>query len=229
MPLNTAIINIRQPRPLSGETAEVSRLRAENERLRRENEQLRRVFDIATDHFNGLGRRVERLERELAAERSRREELEKENRRLKKELSGERAKANKFADMLFGLKSEKLKLSDIKVLNKDTLVVNETGEAGTGNGGAGNSNDEKKKNTDKKDREKRGKGARDGHKGNGRKIPEGLPVVDKVINLPEGEIIISATIMNKYIACNLGDMTLRTRQFYSGIGGNIGRYPRQSN
>ncbi len=166
------------------------RLKKENVRLRNENEQLRRIFDDAVDQFNGLKKKVEELERELGAEKAYRKELEKQNQRLEKKLRNAQAKANKFADMLFGLKSEKLKLSDIKVVNENTLVINETD--GTGD-------DDKKKASGKKDRKKKKKGARDGHRGNGRKIPEGLPVVDTVIALPEGEIIhgISAYVFSR--------------------------------
>jgi len=156
-------------------------LKEENTRLRSENEQLRRIFDTGTDQFNSLKQQINQLKRELEAERSYRQELEAENRQLKKELNAERAKANKFADMLFGLKSEKLKLSDINIADENTLVINETTGSGIGGGvadGTGKGNGRKKKKS----------GGQVGHQGNGRKIPEGVPIEDKIINLPEGEI-----------------------------------------
>jgi len=95
-----------------------------NNRLRKENKQLLSIFDIATDQFNNLKGELEGLKKELSAEKNYRMELERQNQQLQKELKNERAKANKFADMLFGLKSEKLKLSDIKIVKENTLVIN---------------------------------------------------------------------------------------------------------
>ena len=108
--------------------AENERLQMENKRLRAENEQLRGIFDDAVDQFNSLKKKVEKLSGELEEERKDRKELEGQNLLLKKGLSSERAKANKFGDMLFGLKSEKLKLSDIKIVDDDTLAVDESAE-----------------------------------------------------------------------------------------------------
>lgn len=156
------------------------RLKEDNARLRSENEQLRSIFDIAADRFHKLEKQVEQLKRELAEERSYRKELEIENRQLKKELSDERAKANKFADMLFGLKSEKLKLTDISVVNRDSLLFNQTDKPDA---------DDREKTPAEKDRKKKKKGARKGHRGRGRKLPENLLVVDRPVSLPEGEII----------------------------------------
>jgi hypothetical protein len=131
-----------------------------------------------------LNRQVEVLERELDAEKSYRRELEQHNQRLKKELSNERAKANKFADMLFGLKSEKLKLSDIKVVDENTIAVDKSGGTAIDNRDHGDKEAE-----DKTSEKKKKNGGQRGHKGNGRKIPEGLTIVDNIITLPEGEII----------------------------------------
>lgn len=181
--------------------AENARLEKENARLRSENEQLRSIFDVATGHFKQLEKRVEQLERELEAEKEYRQELEQENRRLKKELAAERAKANKFADMLFGLKSEKLKLSDIEIRNGNTLRIEENSQtkistardeqtdqgADSGERGGGTPGEGEKPPLD--ERKKRNPGGQPGHAGNGRKIPEGLPVVERVVTLPEGEII----------------------------------------
>ncbi len=156
----------------------------ENERLRAENEQLRGIFDDAVDQFNSLKKKVEKLSGELEEERRYRKELEKQNLLLKKELSAERAKANKFGDMLFGLKSEKLKLSDIKIVDDDTLAVDESAENADADRGRGD-----KSPKDESSKKKKKNGGQPGHKGSGRKIPEGVPIVDNVISLPVGELI----------------------------------------
>ncbi len=107
-------------------------------------------------------------------------------------MSNERGKANKFASMLFGLKSEKLKLSDIKVEDRNAIVVEEISESEITNAGEDESAGEKEKKTEAEkdnDTEKRKSGGQDGHKGNGRKIPKGLQIVDRIIRLPEGEVI----------------------------------------
>ena len=161
---------------------ENTRLKGENVRLRIEDEQLRQIFNTATDRFNILNRQVEVFEKELDTEKSYRKELEQQNKRLRKELSNERAKANKFADMLFGLKSEKLKLSDIKVVDENTIVIDEPDKTGTDSDG-------NNKETEDKPSKKKKNGGQPGHKGNGRKLPEGLTIVDNVITLPAGEII----------------------------------------
>ncbi len=98
-------------------------------RLGEENEQLRQVFDTAVDEFTKLNRRIEQLEEELNCEKKRANILKKRNRQLEHELSNECAKANKFASMLFGLKSEKLKLSDIKVEDKNSIAIEENSES----------------------------------------------------------------------------------------------------
>jgi transposase len=157
----------------------------ENKRLRAENEQLRGIFDDAVDQFNSLKKKVEKLSGELEEERKSRKELEKQNLLLKKELSSERAKANKFGDMLFGLKSEKLKLSDIKIVDDDTLAVDESAENAEDDRGRKDKSSEDESSKKKKKKN----GGQPGHEGSGRKIPEGLPIVDNVISLPAGEVI----------------------------------------
>jgi len=172
------------------EATELSRLKEANEQLKRENEQLRQIFDTAVDEFNKLKRRIEELQEELDREKEQNKHLEKGYRQLERELSSECAKANKFASMLFGLKSEKLKLSDIKVEDKNSIVIEETSESEITNVGEEESAEENEnKAAAEKDNEKRKAGGQDGHKGNGRKIPKGLPIVDKIIRLPEGEVI----------------------------------------
>ena len=159
------------------------RLKEENNRLQIESKQLRLIFDTATDQFNCIKQQLEELKRELEAEKSYRKEIETENQCLKKELRDERAKANKFADMLFGLKSEKLKLSDINIVNKDSLIMSDKFSESEVAVAAG------EKTTRKNDSDKKKNGGQPGHQGNGRKIPDGLPIVDTIITLHEGESI----------------------------------------
>ncbi len=181
---------------------ENARLEKENVRLLGENQQLRSIFDTAADHFKLLEKRGEQLERELAAAKEYNKELERENHSLEKGLGAEKAKANKFADMLFGLKSERLKLADIEIRNENSLRIKERSEieihpgdadetdrgavkreqdSGTSGKGEEPADDEQLK--------KKKPGGQIGHAGSGRKIPEGLPVVERVVTLAEGEII----------------------------------------
>ena len=171
-------------------TTEHSQLREGNEQLKKENEQLRQIFDTAVGEFTRLKRRIEQLEEELNCEKEQSNHLKKRNQQLEHELGNQRAKANKFASMLFGLKSEKLKLSDIKVEDENSIVIEEISESETNNDSEEASPDEnEKKAEDEKDnKNKRKTGGQKGHKGNGRKIPKGLPVVDRIIHLPEGEV-----------------------------------------
>jgi transposase len=82
--------------------------------------------------------------------------------------------------MLFGLKSEKLKLADPDM--EDTVVVegDETFVSSTMEKPAAPGIPEKAK---------RPRGAVPGHSGNGRKIPEGLPVVDVMLDAPEPDLV----------------------------------------
>ena len=180
--MNNTVTTMSASQQLFSKSDERSLLREEDAMLARENEQLRGVFDIATDQFNCLEKQVGQLKEELNSEKAYRKELEKQNRRLEKELNNERAKANKFGNMLSGLKSETLKLSDIKVVDGNTIVIDEPDKTGTDSDG-------NNKETEDKPSKKKKNGGQPGHRGNGRKLPEGLTIVDNVITLPAGEII----------------------------------------
>lgn len=134
------------------EESERPRLKEANE-----NEQLRRVFNTAVDEFSKLKRRVEQLQEQLDHEKEQNKHLEKKNQLLEHELSNERAKANKFASMLFGLKSERLKLSEIKIEDENSVVLEENTESEINNVEAEKSADVNEQMVAEKDGEKKKK------------------------------------------------------------------------
>jgi len=138
---------------------------------------LRGVFADATREFEKRNERIAVLEEELKAERERCGRLELNCGRLSAELKREKARAEKFASMLFGLKSEKLKIADIDL--KDTVVL-EGGEENILSA-------EEAAEPLIAGKEKRPRGAVPGHPGSGRKIPEDLPVVEVFLDIPEEE------------------------------------------
>ena len=160
-------------------------LQKENDRLFKDNKDLRSIFNIATNEFNKLKNELE-LSKEMCEDaRKNISDLKKEKTLLEKELSNERAKANKFASMIFGLKSEKIKLSDITIKQNQIEAVETTNKGD--NSDKGNGVKDKEKPTGKDKAKKKNKGGQFGHKGSGRKIPENLPVKDTIIVLPEDE------------------------------------------
>ena len=93
----------------------------EFEILQKENEQLCVIFETANEEFAKLKRRVSLLEGALKCEKEKNRVLDEANRSLKLELGQSKAVIKKLSSMLFGLKSEKLKISDIDI--KDTVVL----------------------------------------------------------------------------------------------------------
>ena len=77
--------------------------------------------------------------------------------------------------MLFGLKSEKLKIEDIDLEN--TVVIS-SGEAA-----------DPQEFPCMPEKEKRPRGAMPGHVGNGRKIPSDLPVIEVVLEVPAEDLM----------------------------------------
>jgi transposase len=159
--------------------------------LREENGRLREIFDTATAEFARLRGQVRSLEDELERERRRAEFFEAQCGRLDKELEKSQARANKFASMLFAIKSEKLKLSDIEV-GEDAVAVESGSEAvvqeGTGPGPLSAEGQAAAPVTPKEEERKR-RGARQGHPGSGRKIPEGLPVEEVRVEIPAEALV----------------------------------------
>jgi transposase len=128
--------------------------------------------------FEKRNMRIVSLGEALKAERAINRSLELECAGLRSGLRREKARAEKFASMLFGLKSEKLKISDVDL--KDTVVVE--GDETAVPPGAG-----KPLPPLIAEQEKRPRGAVPGHAGNGRKIPTDLTVAEVVLELPEEE------------------------------------------
>ncbi len=153
------------------------------DRLRRENLQLREIFATATAEFTRLRGENQRLERELGREKERAGSAEAECGRLNHELEKAKARARKFASMLFAIKSEKLKISDIDA-GEDGLVVESDTEIVASPG----TNAE----ATPKEGEKKRRGARPGHPGRGRKIPEHLPQEEVRIEIPAQDLVCSA-------------------------------------
>ncbi len=119
--------------------------------------------------------RIASLDEELRAERERCGMLELACVKLGAELRREKARAEKFASMLFGLKSEKLKIEDIDLEN--TVVI-----------AAGKATDPRELPC-MPEEGRRPRGAMPGHVGNGRKIPSDLPVVEVVLEASEPDLI----------------------------------------
>lgn len=148
------------------------------EKLRVGNEQLRAIFETANEEFTRLKRRVSLQEEELSSERQKNRILEEANRSLKLKLGQSEAVTKKLSSMLFGLKSEKLKIADIDI--KDAVAFE--GKEGVIHPAI------IKSEPPFLPEEKRSKGAVFGHPGYGRKIPDNLPIVEIVIETPEAEL-----------------------------------------
>ena len=165
--------------------------RDEPDRLRDENRRLREVFTTATGEFARLCGQVRSLEDELARERRRAGFFEAQCGRLEKELEKSEARANKFACMLFAIKSEKLKVSDIEV-GEDAVAVESAAEEvvreGTGAGPLPAEGQPAEPGTPNEGERKR-RGARQGHPGSGRKIPKNLPVEETRVEIPSETLV----------------------------------------
>lgn len=167
-----------------------------NDRLYKENKELRLIFNIASDEFKKLQNELSSLKAEYNASTDIISELHKENNALKKTVSNERAKANKFASMLFGLKSEKIKLSDI-IIEQNKMEITDAENKR-------DSSENPDKVDDKKSAEnytrKKNKGGQVSHRGHGRKIPDDLPITETIIVLPDDELFYGVP-SNEWIAC----------------------------
>jgi len=158
-------------------------------RLREESRQLREIFATAAGQFTSLRDQVRGLEDELGRQRRRTGFFEAQCARLEKDLEKSQARANKFASMLFAVKSEKLKILDIEV-GQDAVAVETAGEKLVREGtGAGPAEEQQATPDEAREKGKRPRGARQGHPGSGRKIPEDLPVEEVRVKIPSEALL----------------------------------------
>ena len=161
---------------IESQKKELSALNSKVSSLTSENENFRRIFETALDQFAKKELRLKTLERELEHEKRKNKELEKETKRLNSKLNKAIAKANKFASMLFGIKSEKIDISNV-VLADDEIIDITFEEA--------ESNDPESAEQNKYDKKAK-RGARKGHSGNGRKkVPKNLPVKENFVDIED--------------------------------------------
>jgi transposase len=172
-----------------------------------ENKKLRETLSIAQEEMIRRESYICELEGALSEAEKQLREVRDENKKLVEQLLESQAKANLFAQMLFGRRSEKLKEEEGKEGKKETqenrAEKEETQENGaekeeTQENGAKkeetqeNGAKKEERETEKGDEEsggekKRKRGAVHGHKGYGRTIPENLEVREKIIDIPEDE------------------------------------------
>ena len=151
---------------------------------------MREIFDTATAEFTGLRSQVRSLEDELGRERRKSTSLAADCARLEKALERAQARANKFASMLFAVKSEKLKVADIDA-GEDAVVV-ESAAAQVireGTGPAAPPGEGQAAPIPPQEAETQRRGAKKGHAGSGRKIPENLPVEETRVDIPARDLV----------------------------------------
>jgi transposase len=159
----------------------------ENAKIEAENEKLRKTISIAQEEFIKTDRYISELEADLLETKKQLREVGDENKKLAEQLQEERAKANLFAQMLFGRRSEKFKEEE-----EGKKKAEEEGEKKAEEEAEENRGEKEETEIDKGDekssgKEKKKRGAVKGHKGYGRKIPENLEVREKIIDIPEEE------------------------------------------
>jgi len=140
-------------------------LLANIDELHTENEQYRNIIEIATVEFEKKNRYIIKLEKELQDLKAYTSKLEKENKLLKDELEKEKATVRLFQKMLFARGTEKQvkQSSDVEKYEEVDYEETESGYIV----------------------KKTKRGAKNGHKGHGRKIPDNLPVEEEIIDLPD--------------------------------------------
>ena len=165
---------------IESQKKELADIHCKFEILTAENEKLRSIFDTALGQFAQQERRLKTLESDLEHEKRKNKKLEKEVKKLSLLLSKSEAKAKKYAQMLFGTKSEKIKASDMDI-NADN-IIDVTFKDVDMYSPAEETPNEKKIN----------RGARKGHSGSGRKkVPEHLPVKVEVSDIDDKDKICS--------------------------------------
>ena len=171
-------------RIIESQKKELADIHSKFSMLTAENEKLRYIFDTALEQFSKMELRLKALESELEHEKHKNKELEKETKRLNSKLNKAMAKANKFASMLFGTKSEKITMSNIDIAANGIIDITcEEVESCDPESASSEQNETAK-------RKKRG--ARKGHSGHGRKkVPENLPVKVKIVDIDDKDKICS--------------------------------------
>ena len=162
----------------------------ELDRLRDENQRLRDIFATATAEFEKLRGQVRSLEHDLGREREKSTSLAADCARLVKALEKSEARGNKFASMLFAVKSEKLKLANID-LGSDAVVVEGATAAVILEGATPEPppEDGQAPHAPPGEEKKKRRGAKHGHPGSGRKIPDNLPVEEVLVEIPAQDLI----------------------------------------
>lgn len=175
-------------RPPPPDLSNLARLGQENARLRDENGRLRQMSVIHGERINSLSGELAKAEAGLEDARALARRLASNCERLEKESAAHLARANKLASMIFGLKSERLKLSEIK-LDGDCVVAESAAAkaAPVGRAAARAEPPAAEAGQDAATAAKGKRGAKPGHPGSGRKIPDNLPVEDVKIELTEAE------------------------------------------
>ena len=110
---------------------------------------------------------LEKVYAQLEQEKAEKALLVLEHEKLKEKYQRTKAAAATYKHMLFGRSSEKSSSEEEQTVPEEKETVTDFGEA------TPNSS--------------RKRGAKPGHKGHGRKIPEGLPVIHRTIEVPEEE------------------------------------------
>lgn len=133
--------------------------------LRSENERYRNIIEIATVEFEKKNLQIIKTQKELQGLEAYTSELEKKNKLLEEQLEKEKANVRLLQKMLFARGTEK-QVEQVSDTEKHEEVEYEETESG-----------HVVKSTKR--------GAKNGHKGYGRKIPDNLPVEEEIIDLPD--------------------------------------------
>ncbi len=136
----------------------VQELLQKNAILRLDLEQLNHVLELGVEEFKNRDKHITELEEELKLMK----EIEQENKLLEEQLEKEKAKVQLLQKMLFGRGTEK-QPADTERQEETEYEKTKSGYVVKGTK----------------------RGAQNGHKGHGRKIPDNLPVEEEVIDLPE--------------------------------------------